>query len=177
MVRTGRLTLLALLMVGLFCATACQKKKQEKHKMATVSDLEEAAEDTEAFFEALEDRNMKKATLYLTLETQPVMEMLVADIRNIKKEPFEKPDIQVDILERHPQFNHVKLKVQIKVGPQVKVEMLTLVPIEGRWRLVMPRKKLPFLRMVVIYQPSEIYFVKEKKHTGRGHAYGHHKSK
>jgi hypothetical protein len=81
-------------------------------------------------------------------------------------------------VERKPLIGKVNLKVKIMVGPKVKVETLTLIPVENEWRIVMPRKNLALLRLVVIHHPYEIIVVKEKKkkhHPGKGHAYGHYK--
>jgi hypothetical protein len=158
--------------------TSCKKKEKEKPEMATESEVEEASENTEEFFEALEDHDFEEAKEHVTPETQPVLEIVMEDAKKQERLDGDKPEIKVEILERTPQIGKVNLKVKIMVGPKTKVETLTLVPVEGEWRIVMPRKNLALLRLVVIHQSFEVILVKEKNkkfHPGKGHAYGHRK--
>jgi hypothetical protein len=175
-IRLHPFVIILCLLVGF---TACKKKEKEKPEMATESEIEEAAETTEEFFEALEDYDFEKAKKYVTPETQPILEVVIEDARK-QEQQGKKPEIKVEIVERKPLIGKVNLKVKIMVGPKVKAETLTLIPVEDEWRIVMPRKNLALLRLVVIHHPYEIIVVKEKKkkhHPGKGHAYGHYKHK
>ena len=168
-----------MIILGLIlCCTACKKKEKEKPELATESQVQEASENTEDFFEALEDHDFEKAKDYVTIETQPMLETVMTDAKKQEDEQGKKPEIKVVILEGKPLIGKVNLKVKIRVGAHEKVETLTLVPVEDGWLLILPSKKLSLLKLVVIYQPYEVIIIKEKKRKkqhGRGHAYGHHK--
>ncbi len=101
------------------------------------------------------------------------------DARQQERQQDEKPEIKVVILEKKPLPGRVNLKVQITVGKKVRKETLKLVPVDGDWRIVLPRTQIALVRLVVLYEPIRIVLVegkgKKHRHHPRGHAYGHRK--
>jgi hypothetical protein len=177
--------LLTLLLVVLLAAS-CKKKEKDKPEVATESQVEDAEETTEEFFEALEDNDLEKAQTLVTPETRPVLDVVIKDARRHEEKHGEKPKIKVVILERKPLVERVDLKVQITVGEKVRKETLKLVLVEDDWRIVLPRKQLALVRLVVFHEPFKIILVDHKveehhhhdddgcKHHKHKHKHKHH---
>jgi hypothetical protein len=156
---------------------SCGKKEKEKPEIASEADVKEAEEKTEEFFEAIEEHDFEKAQTYVTVETRPVLEAVIADTKKYKEKEGKAPEIKIEIIDRKPLIGRVDLQVKIVVGEKVKKETIQVVQVEDEWLVVMPRKQLAVLKFIAFQSRYDLIIinVKQEKHRHSDDCKHHHK--
>ncbi len=152
--------LLSLLVVFTFSLFGC-KSAEEVSK-------EKLDERTTAFFTALEKQDFETAKLYVTPETQKVLDVVIKDTQKYKELNTEKKEVKVEIIDRTVLETTADYKIKIFVGEDFHEHTIHYVYQNDIWYVEMPQEQITIFRYVVFYNSYDtILVIYNKKHKVR----------
>jgi hypothetical protein len=147
--------LFSVLILFIFSLSGC-KSAEEVSK-------EKLDERTTAFFTAIEKQDFETAKMYVTPETQKVLDVVIEDTKKYNELNTEKKEVRVEIVDRTVLENTADYKIKLFVGEDVREETIHYVYQNEDWVLEVPQEQISVVRYATFYNSYDNILILHNK--------------